>query len=166
MSPKARSQYFNCKQERKQTSISLTQASINPHHVLGENYLKRWDGLGRLFTAKRFRMYAPAVTPRPITSSNLHKKRGAFSWQCNFRWSRKKRCYASNCYACPIHRGEKRIVWMFEEWQQEICLLTQSNREFRQLDQRGHQQTIMLALVRFRVPPPSQFQVNKVKARS
>ena len=121
----------------------------------------------RLFTAKRFRMYAPAVTPRPITSSNLYtKKRGRSVDSSTSGGQEKKRCYASNSHAYPIHMGKKTIVWMFEEWQQEKCLLTRSNREFRQLDQRGHQQTIMLALVRFRVPPPSQFQENKVKARS
>lgn len=111
-------------------------------------------------------MYAPAVTPRPITSSNLHTKKRGRSVDSSNSGGQGKKMLRLKLHHSSGQKDECLDVQGMAASELGIYLLTQSNREFRQLDQRGHQQTIMLALVRFRVPPPSQFQENKVKARS
>lgn len=52
-------------------------------------------------------MYAPAVTPRPITSSNLHKKKGGVQLTVQLQVVKKKKMLRLKLLCMPHSSGRK-----------------------------------------------------------
>lgn len=63
-------------------------------------------------------MYAPAVTPRPITSSNLHTIKRGRSVNNSPSGGQEKKMLRLKLLCMPHPSGQKMMsVWMFEERQ-------------------------------------------------